>query len=232
MPDQTSALAGATIVFDLDGTLIDTAPDLARAANVALGAEGRPAVPIESLRGFVGHGGRRLIAEGLEATGGPVPPTRLDALLEIFLAHYSAHIAEDSRPFPGALACLDRLADAGAHLAICTNKREGLARQLFDALDLTARFGAIVGGDTMGVAKPDAAPLLAAIERAGGTRARAVMVGDTPTDVGAARAADVPVVAVSFGYAKGDPAAMGADALIDHFDGLDAAAARLLGMAA
>lgn len=212
------------VAFDLDGTLADTAPDLTAALNHALAKLGRPSIPAESVRHMVGHGARALLRQGLTATGGSS-----DALIEtafpIFLDHYEAHIADDTRPFPGVEAALDALDAQGVKLAICTNKLEGLATELVTALGWRGRFAAIVGGDTLPVRKPDPAPLFEAIARAGG--GRAAYVGDSITDTDTARAAGLPCVAVSFGFSDRPPDQLGATLLIDHFDELIPALARL-----
>ncbi len=229
-PTQTASLKGAAIVFDLDGTLIDTAPDLARSANEALLQIGRPMVDTQEIRPFVGRGARVMIERGLALTGGPVAPETLDELVSVFIDHYQAHIAEESRPFPGMIEAVDRLITAGAHPAICTNKREGLANTLMAELKLDHKFQALIGGDTLATRKPDAAPILEAISRVGGSQAYAVMVGDTIVDTTAAKAAGVPVVAVSFGYSEVPVGALGADAVIHHFDALWDALVPLLAM--
>lgn len=217
-----------TVVFDLDGTLVETAPDLLDALTVALAEEGAPPLPYDQGRGLIGAGARALVERGLAAADRKVTKARVDQLHAKFLEHYSAHIADKSAPYPGCLAALDRLKADGARLAVCTNKVEGLARQLLDALGLTDRFDAIVGGDTFSTSKPAAEPLLGAIARAGGDPTRAVMVGDSSTDVDAAKAAKIPVVVATFGYTEIAARDLGGDALFDHFDHLDAAIARVL----
>ena len=228
MPPADLPLAGATIVFDLDGTLIDTAPDLVGALNFLLAREGIAPRPLAEVRGMIGQGARALIARGFAAAGAPLDETRLSALFVDFIAHYLAHIADESRPFPGVVAAMDTLAAQGARLAVCTNKRTDLSVALLDALGLTHRFAAIVGADAAPAPKPAAAHLTATLGRAGGTAARAVMVGDSASDAGAARAAAVPLVLVSFGYTETPATELGADVLIDHFDDLPDACRRLL----
>lgn len=216
----------SVVAFDLDGTLADTAPDLTAALNHSLRELGRPAVPEESVRHMVGHGARALLAKGLAATG-VMTPELVEQGFPIFLDYYEAHIADRSRPFPGIEAAMDDLAARGVKLAICTNKLEGLARALVHALGWDGRFAAIVGGDTLPVRKPDPAPLLEAITRAGG--GRAAFIGDSITDTDTARNAGIPCVAVSFGFSDRPPEELGADALIDHFDELIPALKRLGG---
>ena len=212
------------VAFDLDGTLADTAPDLTAALNHALGVMGRAAVPEESVRHMVGHGARALLGKGLAATG-VMTPELIEEGFPIFLDYYGAHIADRTRPFPGLETALDALAARGVRLAVCTNKLEGLARELVTALGWDGRFAAIVGGDTLPVRKPDPAPLFEAIARAGG--GRAAFIGDSITDTDTARNANIPCVAVSFGFSDRSPEQLGADALIDHFDEMIPALERL-----
>ncbi len=212
-----TALRFRTIVFDLDGTLADTAPDLTAALNHALGVMGRPPVPAEDVRHMVGHGAKAMLRKGLAATG-EVSEALVDEGFPIFLAHYEAHIADLTRPFPGVERALDALAADGIRLAICTNKLEGLTHLFLDAIGWTGRFAAIVGGDTLPVRKPDPAPLLEAIARAGG--GPAAFVGDSITDTDTAKAAGVPCVALSFGFADRPAGELGADRVIDHWDEL------------
>jgi phosphoglycolate phosphatase len=221
-------LAGSVIVFDLDGTLVDTAPDLTASLNHVLASERRPPIPAQTVRMIVGHGARALIERGFTETGEPVLPETLNGLVDRFVRYYAAHIADDSAVFPGVREALGRLKDAGAALAVCTNKPEGLARALLDAVDLTAYFAAVTGGDTLAVKKPDPAIYRETIRRAGKADGMSVMVGDSPTDVATARAAGVAVIAVTFGYTPVPPSALGADRLIGHFDELDAALALAL----
>lgn len=223
-----SALDGAVIAFDLDGTLVDTAPDLIGTLNVLLTGEGLPALPLAEARPFIGHGARRLIERGFDAAGEHLAADRLDGLFEQFLAHYNANIAVESRPFPGVLAALDAMAGAGARLVVCTNKRTDLSVNLLDALDMTRRFKAVIGADAAPAPKPDARHLTTAVDAAGGTIGRTVMVGDAATDAGAARAAGAALVLVSFGYTEIPAAELGADILIDHFGELPDACQRLL----
>jgi phosphoglycolate phosphatase len=223
-----SPLAGATIVFDLDGTLVETAPDLVGTLNVLLEREGIPPLPLAQARDMIGQGARALIARGFAAAGAPLSDGNLDRLFNDFIVHYLAHIADESRPFPGLIAALDTLAAEGAILSVCTNKRTDLSLALLDALGMTKRFAAVVGGEAVSAQKPAAVHLLTAIERAGGDPGRAVMIGDSASDAGAARAAGTPLVLVSFGYTDTPAAELGADALIDHFDELVPACRRLL----
>ena len=204
--------------FDLDGTLIDTHEDLAAAVNHALALTGRKPVPAGDVRKLVGGGARLMLERALTLTGGV--PDEVDDLHRELLAFYEANIAVHSRLFPGGLAVLDGLAARGVKLAVATNKLEALAVRLFDELALTDRFAAIVGGDTLGLArrKPKPDMLLEMVRRAGG--GRAAYVGDSSFDTGAARAAGLPCVAVSFGFNDMPVAALGATVTIDHFDAL------------
>jgi phosphoglycolate phosphatase len=213
------SLLPATVVFDLDGTLVDTAPDLCAALNHALAALGRPGVPAEDVRHMVGHGARKLLERGL-ATSGEVSPAIIEAGVPHFLEYYAAHIADGSRPFDGVESALDALAAGGARLAICTNKPVALSVALVSALGWDGRFAANLGFDSVPKPKPDAGHVLAAIAAAGGDPATTVFVGDSITDTTAARAAGVPVVAVSFGFSDRPATALGAHAVIDHYDAL------------
>jgi phosphoglycolate phosphatase len=206
----------ATVVFDLDGTLVDTAPDLCAALNHALNALGRPGVPADDVRHMVGHGARKLLERGL-ATSGDVSSAIIEAGVPHFLEYYAAHIADGSRPFDGVEAALDQLAAAGTRLAICTNKPVALSMALVSALGWDRRFVANLGFDSVPVPKPDPGHVLAAIALAGGEPATTIFVGDSITDTTAARAAGVPVVAVSFGFSDRTVGALGADAIIDHY---------------
>jgi phosphoglycolate phosphatase len=219
---------GVTIAFDLDGTLVDTAPDLIGALNLTLLERGLPAVPFEAARVLVGHGARALIARGFALAGQPVEDGELDALTARFITLYRDRIADESVPFPGMTEVLDRLTAAGATLCVCTNKRTELSIALLDALGLTGRFATVFGSDRAPAAKPDPRCFLAAIEAAGGDPSCALMVGDSDNDVLAARGAGAPVVAVSFGYTETPARELGADAVIDHFDQLYDVAVRLL----
>jgi phosphoglycolate phosphatase len=210
------------VLFDLDGTLVDTAPDLADALNHVLVREGRAPIEPESVRLLVGDGARALIEKGMAETGAPATPAQLERLFAAFLRYYGEHIADSSRLFPGAgetLAALGR----DSRLAICTNKPEALSRQLLAALGIAERFQAVVGGDSLPIRKPHPGHLFGTLEQLGVAPDRAVMVGDSPNDIASARAAGVPVVAVSFGYTRVAPAELGADRLIHCFDELPAA---------
>ena len=190
------------VVFDLDGTLVDTAPDLIAALNVTLHNKGIPELPLATARNFIGGGARKLIERGLEAEGRNCTVAEIDAMMKEFIAYYAEHIADLSRPFDGLEAALDELAAGGATFAVCTNKLEWLSKLLMDRLDLTRRFAAICGADTFGVAKPDPSFLRQTVARAGGAMGSTIMVGDAGPDIGVARRAGVPVIGVTFGYTE------------------------------
>ena len=218
-----------TVVFDLDGTLVDTAPDLVDTLNVIRAREGLPPIPYAKARTMIGGGARRMVEAGLTFEKRAFTVSEVDRLFKDFLAHYASHIADRSRPFPGLDAALDRLAAEGCIFAVCTNKLEGLSRLLLDALGLSARFAAICGQDTFGVQKPNPEILRRTIAQAGGSAARAIMVGDSATDIDTARAANVPVIAVDFGYTETPVAQLGPDWVIGHFADLPAAVSALAG---
>ncbi|WP_436640358.1 phosphoglycolate phosphatase [Microbaculum sp. FT89] len=217
-------------VFDLDGTLVDTAPDLLATLDVVLVAAGYEPLPEEKAFGTIGHGSKVMIEHALDLQNVEPTESLVKPMFEHFLAHYAENIVVGSRPFEGVTEALDRLAAEGAVLAVCTNKYEDLSVKLLDALGLSRRFAAIVGADTLGVRKPDPAHLLGTIERAGGDRARAVMVGDSRADIDAAKAAQVPVIAVDFGYTDTPVRQLGPDHVISHYTALYELAAPLLGL--
>lgn len=221
-------MKNATLVFDLDGTLVDSAPDLVAATNHALADLGLEPIAAETLRGTIGFGARRMILEGLNQTGRTLPEAEVDRLLARFLAYYEPNIARESRPFDGVVAALESFRSRGARLAVCTNKRLALATHLLAELNLDGLFDAVAGRDSFPVFKPHPDHVLGAIRMAGGDPRHAVMIGDTVIDVSAAKAAAVPAVVCTFGYSEQPVDALGADAVIGHFSELDVAVRRLL----
>jgi phosphoglycolate phosphatase len=211
------------VVFDLDGTLVDTAPDLINALNFILDREGLPPVPLHAARNMIGAGARKLIERGLELEGRSMSVEDVTRLTGDFIDYYAAHIADASRPFEGLESALDDLSARGYRFAVCTNKLEWLSKRLLDQLGLSSRFDAICGADTFGVAKPDPAILRQTVARAGGQVASAIMVGDAGPDIGVARRAGVPVIGVEFGYTDVPIADLKPDRLIGHFRDLPAA---------
>jgi phosphoglycolate phosphatase len=216
-----------TIVFDLDGTLIDTAPDLINSLNFTLAQNGLETVPYDEARPMIGGGARAMIGRALAANGRDYSSVSVDRLYGPFVAHYAEHIADRSRAFPHVEAALDRLADAGHRLAVCTNKLEWLSLRLLERLNMAQRFAAICGQDTFGVQKPDPKVLRETVVRAGGKPERAIMVGDSITDIRTARAANVPIIAVDFGYTDVPIATLHPDRVISSFAELPVAAADL-----
>ncbi|HZR87168.1 MAG TPA: HAD family hydrolase [Bradyrhizobium sp.] len=219
--------ASSLIVFDLDGTLVDTAPDLISALNHVLVREGLSEVPLASARNMIGAGARKLLERGLEAEGRAVTVDELNRMTVDFIDFYAAHIADASRPFEGLEAALDDLASQGHRLAVCTNKLEWLSRRLLDALGLSGRFAAICGADTFGVSKPDPAILRQTVAKAGGAITSSIMVGDSGNDVGVARRAGMPVIGVSFGYTDVPISELNPDRLIHHMSDLPEAVGAL-----
>ncbi|HEY7845905.1 MAG TPA: HAD-IA family hydrolase [Bradyrhizobium sp.] len=216
-----------TIAFDLDGTLVDTAPDLIGALNFVLNSEGLAPVPLASARNMIGAGARKMIERGLEAEGRAVTVKDIDRMTADFIDYYAEHIADASRPFEGLESALDDLTARGFLLAVCTNKLEWLSKRLLDQLGLSRRFAAICGADTFGVSKPDPAILQQTVARAGGAIASTIMVGDAGTDIGVARRAGVPVIGVSFGYTEVPIAELKPDRLIHHMRDLPDAVGEL-----
>jgi phosphoglycolate phosphatase len=225
-------MQNATLVFDLDGTLVDTAPDLVAATNHALAALGLPLVPAETLRQAIGFGARRMIVDGLQHTGLTLPGADVDRLLARFLDYYEPNLARESRPFEGAVAVLERLRGAGARLAVCTNKRLYLAERLLKELGIDGLFSAVAGRDSFPVHKPHPDHVIGAVRMAGGDLASSVMIGDTGIDIAAARAAGVPVIGCAFGYSEAPIETLEPDLVIGHYTELEAAVAALLAKAA
>jgi phosphoglycolate phosphatase len=217
-----------TIVYDLDGTLADTAEDLVATLNWLLGRDGLAPLKVETAGSLLGAGARALIKRGFAASGRSLEPEKLEALFVDYLSYYRAHIMERSRLYPGVDKALAAFGRAGWRQAVCTNKTESLAKLLITKLGIADRFAFICGQDTFGVGKPEAKPLLGTIAASGGVSERAIMVGDSGTDIKAARAAGVPVIAVDFGYAEVPVKELGPDRVISHFDQLMEACNALL----
>jgi len=221
-------LRDATIVFDLDGTLVDTAPDLAAATNHALAAAGLEPMAVAELRPFIGHGSRVMLAAGLRHHGRSLSDRELDGLHERFFAFYADHVAVSSRPYAGVPELLDNLHRAGARLAVCSNKYEYLSKALLGQLGLAPLFGSIAGRDTFATCKPDPRHLTGTIASAGGRLERAVMVGDSEVDIATAKAANVPSIAVSFGYTPRPVSDFAPDVVIDDYREFMGALAKVL----
>lgn len=222
-------LSGWTIAFDLDGTLVETAPDLISTLNRMLVERDLPQVPLESGQHLIGHGALALLRHGFLEAGAAWDEAEAPALLDAFIVDYTANIAVGSRPYPGVVETLDRLAERGAILCVATNKRTDLSLALIEALGMTRHFAAICGPDRVSARKPNGAHIREAVLQAGGDPSRAIMVGDGAPDVQAAKHAGVTCVVVTFGYTQIAPADLGGDALIDHFDKLEAAIDGLIG---
>lgn len=210
----------ASVGFDLDGTLLDTSYDLCHALNHALALEGRPQVPLDEVSRLIGGGSAQMLRNALNESGGPVTPDRFEQLQGALVDFYAQNIAHHTRFYPGAEEMLDELASRNVAIAVATNKKESLAIRLFAELGISSRFATVIGGDTLGPGRAKPAPdmIHEYVARLGG--GRTAFVGDTTFDVGAARAAGVPVIAVSFGFNDLPASELGADAVIDHFDEL------------
>ncbi|MFN3233141.1 MAG: phosphoglycolate phosphatase [Alphaproteobacteria bacterium] len=217
-----------TVIFDLDGTLIDSAPDLTLALNHTLSTLDLPPVDLPAVRDMVGRGARVLIEKGSAASGVILDETAMEDAFQRFLAFYADHIADHTIVFDGVFEALDLLAKDGVSMGICTNKPQDLTDSVLDALDLTQYFDTILGADAVPNRKPHPDHLLKTIEGLGGNPASSVLVGDSITDVETARNAKVPVIAVRFGYSLTPVDELGADRLIDHFDALAPALTSLL----
>lgn len=215
------------VIFDLDGTLIETAPDLCAALNHTLAQAGREGVQLDQVRHMIGDGARVMLRLGLETTGQSPSDEEIEQWFNVLLDYYWDHVADGSYAFPGVLAALDELRAAGLKLAVCTNKPHALSNRLFAQLGMAPLFDAVLGGDSLAVRKPDAGHILGTLDAIGVPADRAVMIGDSANDLNAARNAGLPVVLVTFGYTTVPVRELGADALIDHFDQLLPALASL-----
>jgi phosphoglycolate phosphatase len=225
------AMPAPTIVYDLDGTLADTAEDLVATLNWLLARDGLAPVPVESAGALLGAGARALIKRGFAASGRSLGAELIERLFRDYLEYYNAHILVRTRLYPGVDKALEAFDRAGWRQAVCTNKMERSARLLIEKLDIADRFAFVCGQDTFGVGKPDAKPLLETIAASGGSRKRAIMVGDSGTDIETARAALIPIIAVDFGYADTPVEKLGPDRIISHFDELMAACDAVLTVA-
>jgi phosphoglycolate phosphatase len=206
------------LIFDLDGTLVDTAPDLLAAMNAVLEQQGRRTVDPETLRHMVGFGAASLIRQAMAATGDPVADERLPALVNDFVVHYGAHIADGSVPFPGVIETLTALQAKSVPMGVLTNKPHELAQPLLDALDLSKFFGAIHGAGRFSYVKPDPRVFHHVVEElTGNPNAPAVMVGDSTTDAKTAHAAKAPVILLSYGYTPDPVETLGANAVTGDF---------------
>lgn len=211
-------MAIKALIFDLDGTLVDTAPDLMASTNHVLALLDRRPITMEEVRNFVGHGAKALIERGCNATGAPVEPEDLQRLYEEFIIYYAANIAVNSQVFPGVVKLLERCQAAGIKCGVCTNKLESLSVRLINEIGLSPHFGCIIGPDTIGVAKPNPAPYFEAVRRLGVATENSIMFGDSETDILTAKAAGVPVIAVPFGYTPQPVETYDPTHLVQHFD--------------
>ena len=206
------------LIFDLDGTLVDTAPDLIQATNHVLNSIGRRSVSYEEFRGFVGHGSRSLIIRGCEATGLVVDEDTIKRLNRDFLDYYAQNISAHSKIFDGIPALLAAAKACGLKMGVCTNKVEGLSHKLLAELDLAQWFGAVVGGDTLPIMKPDPAPYVEVAKRLGVDASRTIMFGDSETDIRTAQNTGVPMIAVTFGYTALPVETFNPTHIINHYD--------------
>ena len=215
-----------TIIFDLDGTLVDTAPDLTAALNAVLTRQGLPTVPLDQVRHMVGRGARVLIESALTSHGISFDTNLITDLFQHFLDYYEANIVETSRPFDGVEYQLQTLSRNGHKLGVCTNKPEALSHKLLTELDLKKFFPVVLGADSKPYRKPDPRHLLDTVAELGGNPADSVLIGDSETDAKTAQAASIPVILVSFGYSEIPVHDLKANVVIDHFDKLQDALAK------
>jgi phosphoglycolate phosphatase len=212
------ARARNVLIFDLDGTLIDSAPDLHRSLNAVLAEQGRAPVALADIRAMVGDGAAKLVERGFADTGNVVESAALPELVQRFLLHYSAGRHALTAVFPGVAETLALLQERGCRLGVCTNKPYGPTMEILALLGLTGFFGAVTGGDSLPVRKPDPGHLLGTLDLLGAAAEHAVMIGDSANDVAVARAAGVPALVVRYGYTRTPVEELGADAIIERFD--------------
>jgi phosphoglycolate phosphatase len=218
-----------TLVFDLDGTLVDSAPDLADALDTLLVEKGAPPLGLDIARSLIGHGISNLVTKGLNRSGVSLEPQDLERQIKRFHEIYAGNLSQKTRPYPGVKESLSLFNNEGWRLAVCTNKLEKYSRQILADLELADYFHKVSGPDTFGIAKPDPRHLLLTIEALDGTGKPALMIGDSEVDIAVAKAAVVPVIAVTYGYAKEPLAALKPDAVINSFDQLPSQVNRILG---
>jgi phosphoglycolate phosphatase len=211
-------MAQPTLVFDLDGTLADTAPDLLASLNHCLELEGIEPVDPVTLKSYVGNGARVMIERAFTARQKPLAVEKLDALQAEFLKHYIAEMPGKTALYPGVRRVMDAFANEGYVLAICTNKLESMSVRLLEGLGVAQAFAAICGGDTFAYRKPDPRHLIDTITRAGGAAEHSVMIGDSRTDIDTAKAAGIPVIAVDFGYSDRHVSEFEPSRIVSHFD--------------
>ena len=215
-------MSATLVIFDLDGTLVDTAPDLIDALNHTIAADGLAPVTFEDLTHLVGQGARMMIKRAFALRETPLADDAIEPLYDRFITHYMAQMPGQSVPYPGVVPALERLSANGFALAVCTNKASVLTHALLERLDLTRHFGTITCGDTFEWRKPDPRHILGTIDKAGGEVSRAIMIGDSINDILAARHAGVVSIGVPFGYSDVPMAELSPDRLIDTYDDLDA----------
>ncbi len=221
-------LSGYILAFDLDGTLVDTAPDIIGALNLVLREEGIKPYHLDEARPLIGRGAMELLRRGFALAGHPLLPEQEQPLLDRLLKHYEAHIDAFSRPFDGLIPALDALERRGARFAVCTNKHTYLSIELLKKLNLFDRFGTIRGADSVPNKKPDSGHLLACVEDMGGEISKTIMIGDSETDFLTAKNAGVPCILVSFGYSERPIRELDCDVLIDHYDDFIAAVEKVV----
>ncbi|MBT8067429.1 MAG: phosphoglycolate phosphatase [Gammaproteobacteria bacterium] len=203
------------IVWDLDGTLIDSAPDLCRALNTVLVESNCEALAVESVRTMIGNGVAKLVERGFRASGRPLSDAELAPVVEQFMVHYSADPTAHTRLYPGVAEALEKLAKAGVKQGLCTNKPEAVTRLILQQLNIDQYFSAVVGGDTTDARKPDPRPLQYCIDTLGVAVSDTIMIGDSAVDAGSARALRVKIGLVAHGYRHTNLAEIDADFLVE-----------------
>lgn len=225
---MTVSLSGWTIVFDMDGTLVDTAPDLLNATNHVLGLAGRSSITLPQIRSIIGSGAKAMMRQGFELTGAPAREEQIEKLWDPFIAHYQANITAESHLFAGCREALDGLLVSGASLAVCTNKIKRLADQVLRELAVAELFDVCFGADSVPERKPNGDHILRTLQASGGNPDRAIMIGDSQTDEKAARNAGLPFIFVPFGYGPGTRDQVQAAAVVEDYSDLIAAVQQIV----
>jgi phosphoglycolate phosphatase len=213
------------LAFDLDGTLVDSVPDLTNSLNLVLHEHGYPSLTRDEVAPMVGDGVPALVARAFAARGGPVEEAT--EALPRYIAIYEANATNETRPYPGVVETLQQLRQRGYRTAICTNKLQQATIMVLQGLGLADLFDALAGGDRYPVRKPDPGHLTGLVHELGGSVERTAMIGDSENDAAAAHAAAVPLVLMRYGYARAAPETLGAAAVLDRFDELPRALERL-----
>lgn len=213
-PEKALRFQFSAIVWDLDGTLVDSAPDLASALNAVLDKRGFAGHSLSTVRTMIGDGAAQLVERGFNATGIRLDAGQLDELVSLFMQEYVACATDLTRPYPLVVDVLEQIREMNVPMGVCTNKPEAISRQILDELGLSGYFSSVVGGDTTSTRKPDPQPLLTCIRELATEPHASLMIGDSAVDVNAAHAAGVSIGLVPWGYRSAPVEELGADFIL------------------